>query len=64
MSNNSNSSPQQQLQTYAQTALSRLENVYEEVTKNQGYNENTEKLKLLCELLKEQVNESIDHRSR
>ncbi|MCE3009257.1 MAG: hypothetical protein LW875_01425 [Proteobacteria bacterium] len=64
MSNNSNGSSNEQLKTYTQTALTRLENVYEEVLKTQGYNANTEKLKLLCELLKEQINESIDPRSR
>jgi hypothetical protein len=35
-------------------ALKRLEKAYKEVLKTQGYNEQTEKLKLLAELIKEQ----------
>lgn len=35
--------------------LKRLENVTDEVTKTQGYNAETEKLKILVELTREQV---------
>lgn len=43
-----------ELESYLTVALKRLEKAYKEVVKTQGYNEQTEKLKLLTELVKEQ----------
>lgn len=43
-----------ELESYLSVALKRLEKAYKEVLKTQGYNEQTEKLKLLAELVKEQ----------
>ena len=43
-----------ELDSYLSVALKRLEKAYKEVLKIQGYNEQTEKLKLLAELVKEQ----------
>lgn len=43
-----------ELENYLSVALKRLEKAYKEVLKTQGYNEQTEKLKLLAELIKEQ----------
>lgn len=45
-----------ELESYLTVALKRLEKAYKEVLKTQGYNEQTEKLKLLAELVKEQGN--------
>lgn len=45
-----------ELESYLTVALKRLEKAYKEVVKTQGYNEQTEKLKLLAELVKEQGN--------
>lgn len=45
-----------ELESYLTVALKRLEKAYKEVLKTQGYNEETEKLKLLAELVKEQGN--------
>ena len=46
-------------------ALQRLEKAYEEILKTQGYNKDSEKLKLLTELTREQVkNENISHSTR
>jgi hypothetical protein len=36
-------------------ALKRLEKAYKEVVKTQGYNEETEKIKILAEIVKEQT---------
>jgi hypothetical protein len=47
------------------SVLKRLENVTEEVVKTQGYTADTEKLKILVELTREQVqNENSDSRAR
>ena len=47
------------------TILKRLENVTEEVVRTQGYTPDTEKLKILVELTREQVqNENTDSRTR
>lgn len=43
-----------ELESYLAVALKRLEKAYGEILKTQGYNEQTEKLKLLAELVKEQ----------
>ena len=43
------------LESYLNLALQRLEKVYEEVLKTQGYTHETEKLKMLLELTREQV---------
>lgn len=43
-----------ELENYLSVALKRLEKAYKEVVKTQGYNEESEKLKLLAELVKEQ----------
>jgi hypothetical protein len=45
----------QELEKYLTLALKRLEKASEEVLKTQGYNEDTETLKLLTELVREQV---------
>ncbi len=45
-----------ELESYLSVALKRLEKAYNEILKTQGYNEQTEKLKLLAELVKEQGN--------
>lgn len=45
-----------ELENYLAVALKRLEKAYKEVLKTQGYNQQTEKLKLLAELIKEQGN--------
>ncbi|MGZ3744134.1 MAG: hypothetical protein ACXWRE_10725 [Pseudobdellovibrionaceae bacterium] len=45
-----------ELENYLSLALKRLEKAYEEVLKTQGYNDQSEKLKILAELVKEQVN--------
>jgi hypothetical protein len=39
-----------------ESVLARLENITNEVVQSQGYTEDTEKLKLLVELTREQVN--------
>lgn len=55
----------QELEGYLQLALKRLENAYQEVLKTQGYTADTEKLKMLIELAKEQVpNENSRSTSR
>jgi hypothetical protein len=55
----------QDLESYLKIALRRLEKAYEEILKSQGYNKDTEKLKLLCELTREQVkNEDSRHPTR
>jgi len=45
-----------ELENYLSVALKRLETAYKEVIKTQGYNEESEKLKILAELIKEQGN--------
>ena len=45
---------QQNLNSFLNPAIARLEAVYSEVVKSQGFNEETEKLLILIELLKEQ----------
>jgi len=45
----------QDLEKHLQTALQRLEKAYEEILKTQGYTRDTEKLKMLVELTREQV---------
>lgn len=50
-----------ELESYLTVALKRLEKAYNEVLKTQGYNEQTEKLKLLAELVKEQGNHENPH---
>ena len=55
----------QELESYLKQALNRLEKVYEQVLKTQGYSSETEKLKMLCELTREQVsNENSDSSAR
>ncbi|GIL16785.1 MAG: hypothetical protein BroJett040_05360 [Oligoflexia bacterium] len=52
----------QELESYLKLALLRLEKAYEEVVKTQGYTRDTEKLKMLLELTREQVpNENSRH---
>jgi hypothetical protein len=46
---------QEQLKSYLTSALLKLEKAYEAVLKTQPYNSDTEKLKLLIELTREQV---------
>ena len=47
------------------TILKRLENITEEVVRTQGYTPETEKLKILVELTREQVqNENSNTRTR
>lgn len=45
----------QELQSYLKLALARLEKITEDVSAAQAYSSETEKLKLLLELVKEQV---------
>jgi hypothetical protein len=45
----------QELQDYLKLALSRLEKISQEVMAQQGYTADTEKLQLLLELAREQV---------
>ena len=45
----------QELEKHLRTALARLERAYEEVIKTQGYTRETEKLKMLVEMTREQV---------
>ena len=45
----------QDLEKHLLTALQRLEKAYEEILKTQGYTRDTEKLKMLVELTREQV---------
>jgi hypothetical protein len=45
-----------ELENYLSVALKRLEKAYKEVVKTQGYSEESEKLKILAELIKEQGN--------
>ena len=55
----------QELENYLNLALTRLENAYSEVIKSQGYTRETEKLKMLIELVREQVpNENSSRSSR
>ena len=56
---------QEQLEHYFQEALARLEVAYENVLKTQPVGRDTEKLKLLIELTREQVkNENTDNSTR
>jgi hypothetical protein len=52
-----------ELESLAKQALQRLEKVCFEVEKQQGFTPETEKLRLLIELLKEQIHEDSDRRS-
>ena len=45
----------QELEHYLKLALQRLEKAYEEILKTQGYTRETEKLKILLEMTREQV---------
>jgi len=55
----------QELENYLKLALLRLEKAFEEIQKTQGYTRDTEKLKMLVELTREQVqNEDSDHSAR
>ena len=55
----------QELEGYLKNALKRLEKASEEILKTQGLNEDTETLKLLTELIREQVpHEDTDHSTR
>ena len=47
--------PQEQLETYLKNALFKLEKAYDQILASQGYNADTEKLKILIELTREQV---------
>lgn len=51
----------QELEKYLTLALKRLERATEEVLKTQGFNEETETLKLLTELVREQVPHEDTH---
>ncbi len=52
----------QELEKYLKLALKRLENASEEIIKTQGFTQETETLKLLTELVREQVpNEDTRH---
>lgn len=51
----------QDLENYLKNALAKLEKTYEEVLKTQGYCSDTEKLKLLCELTREQIKNEDSH---
>ena len=55
----------QELEQYLTLALKRLEKAYEEILKTQGYTKDTEKLKMLVELTREQVkNENTSNTTR
>lgn len=55
----------QDLESYLKTALKRLEKASQELTKSQGFNDDTEILKLLTEIVREQVpSEDTDHSTR
>ncbi len=55
----------QELENYLKLALLRLEKASEEIQKTQGYTRDTEKLKMLVELTREQVkNEDTDRTTR
>lgn len=55
----------QDLEQHLTLALQRLEKAYEEILKTQGYTKDSEKLKLLTELTREQVkNENTDNTTR
>ncbi len=45
----------QELEHYLTLALQRLEKAYDEIIKTQGYTRDTEKLKMLVEMTREQV---------
>lgn len=51
----------QELQSYLKLALLRLEKITEEVSNAQAYTPEVEKLKLLLELVKEQVQDENSH---
>lgn len=53
----------QDLESYLKNALKKLESAYSEILKTQGYDENSEKLRLLCELTREQVQSENTHTS-
>lgn len=53
----------QELESYLKLALLRLEKASEEIQKTQGYNRETEKLKMLVELTREQVKNEDPHHS-
>ena len=46
---------QKELDNYLSVALKRLEKAYSEITKTQTYNEEAQNIKVLSELIKEQV---------
>lgn len=46
---------EQETQNYLSVALKRLEKAYSEILKTKGYGEQSEKIKLLQEMVKEQV---------
>lgn len=46
---------QNELESYLATALQKLETACAELMKQQGFNKETEKMKMLAELVKEQV---------
>ena len=55
----------QELENRLKLVLLKLEKAYGDILKTQGYNENTEKLKMLCELTREQIsNEDHSHTAR
>jgi len=51
----------QDLEKYLKDALKRLEKASQELLKTQGFNEETETLKLLTELVREQVPHEDSH---
>lgn len=53
----------QELENYLKLALLRLEKAFDEIQKTQGYTRDTEKLKMLVELTREQVKNEDSHNS-
>lgn len=54
-----------ELESYLSLALKRLEKAYKEVVKTRGYDQESEKLKILAELVKEQgPHENTHHPTR
>jgi hypothetical protein len=51
----------QELEQYLTAALKKLDVVYDQIIKTQGYSAETEKVKMLTELLKEQSQNEDTH---
>lgn len=55
----------QDLENYLKNAYEKLEMTYQQILKTQGYTADTEKLKLLCEMTREQIkNENTNSAAR